>query len=118
MIGIRKRTVLIVLTILGLGLVATGLSALYSHYEYEDIRVGQGMYWIYSYGYPLDWLWYSEQVTWSFPGPKNYWFSVGYFLTDIAFWSATAFFVCYTLIRSVNTLHERRGSKDLSVINT
>ena len=102
----RKKTVLIVLAILALGLIGTGLSALYQQNEYirepyydpktpapviGPIKV--------SYGFPLGWHGYSLMYI----GPRNfrseYWFSLESLLLDAAFWIAISSIACIDIIK-------------------
>jgi hypothetical protein len=113
----RKKTVLIALTILALGLIGTGLSTLYTQNEYIGyppiVTVKE------SYGFPLGWYGYShiETMIYTFHPPEIYWFSLGSLLLDATFWIAISFFVSFTAMKSVNMSHKTRASKNLSVIN-
>lgn len=111
----RKKTALIVLVILALGLVGASLSALYEHGELTQGTLLGGTFKA-SYGFPLGWHGYSTNYggpplvypsTW----PVFYWFSLESFLLDIAFWSAiTSFAVFCTMF------YKTRAFKKLSVI--
>jgi hypothetical protein len=112
---LRKKSVLIVLVILAIGLVGTGLSAFYMQNEYSaDTTVTKFTDKI-SHGFPLGW--YGHSDTWGgIPFSATYWFSLESLLLDAAFWVAISFFVSFGAIKSVNRLHKTRASKNLSVI--
>lgn len=116
----RKRTLLVALAILALGVIGAGLSALYKQKDYSGnpptVTVKE------SYGFPLGWQGYS----WTEIGmpvfipvrtPKIYWFSFGSLLLDAAFWFAISFFACIVAMKSVDILRRTRASKNLSVTN-
>jgi hypothetical protein len=118
MVEMRKRTLLVALAILALGLVGTGLSTLLKQNEYIGsppvVTVKE------SYGFPLIWYGYSFQevgIPSPNPPPKTYWFSLGSLLVDGALWVAISFFVCIAAVKSVSILHKARASKNLSVTN-
>jgi hypothetical protein len=113
----RKKTVLIALIILALGLIGTGFSALYEQGEFIVTNFPMGTRKV-SYGFPLMWYGYSYAVV-MFPvsTPRLYWFSLESLLLDAAFWFAISFVVCIATMKSVNMLHRTRVSKNLSVIN-
>jgi hypothetical protein len=112
----RKKTALIVLVILALGLVGASLSALYEH----DERFGTilGGTFKASYGFPLGWHGYSTtyggpiRLFPSTPPPVDYWFSLESFLLDIAFWSAIS-----SLAVIATMFYKTKAFKKLSVIN-
>ena len=104
----RKKSVLIALVILALGLVGASLSTLYEH----DERFGSmlGGTFKASYGFPLGWHGYSTNYggpplvypsTW----PVFYWFSLESFLLDTAFWVVISFFVSLAAIKSAQALN-------------
>ena len=111
----RKRTLLVALTILALGLIGTGLSALYERDEFILTNFPMGTRKI-SYGFPLGWQGYSiVEVGIPDATPEIHWFSLGSLLLDAAFWFAISFFVYIAELKSVNMLHKKRASKNLSV---
>jgi hypothetical protein len=100
----RKKSVLIVLVILALGLVGIGLSTLYTQYGYTG-DFSKGTFKV-SYGFPL--VWYGYSVTTGrmpFFGPEVYWFSLGSLFLDAAFWFAISFFVSFVAIKSARALN-------------
>jgi len=107
----RKKSVLIALAILALGLIGTGLSTLYKQNEY----IGEPPVVTFkeSYGFPLGWQGYSFTETgipynnyWEIPhSPRVYWFSLESLLLDAAFWFAISFFVSFTAIKSARALN-------------
>ncbi len=105
----EKKTVLIGLIILVLGLVGTGLSALYQRDEFvRDPRHNSpsvGTIKVY-YGFPLAWYGYAEGGIgfWGFTR-KVYWFSLGSFLLDTPFWFAVCLFVSFAAIKSARVLN-------------
>lgn len=116
----RKKTTLIVVVILAIGLVGTGLSTLY--WQNGQITYFNGMQMTYkeSYGFPIGWYGYTQTEGSAIPingYPKIFWFSIGPFLLDAAFWFAISFFVSLAAIKSVTMLHKTRASKNKSVIN-
>jgi len=117
----RKKTVLIVLVILALGLIGTGLSTLYEHDELFGSMLG-GTFKA-SYGFPLGWHGYSTnyggpiRLFPSTPPPVDYWFSLESFLLDTVFWFAISSIGCIATIKSMNILHKARAAKNLSVVN-
>ena len=116
---LRKKSVLIVLVILALGLVGASLSALYEHDEEFGILNGTFKA---SYGFPVGWHGYSTNYGGAILLPPHttpvfYWFSLEAFLLDAAFWIAISSFTCIAIIKSVNILHKVRASKNLSTIN-
>jgi hypothetical protein len=110
MIGMRKRIVLIVLTILGLGLVATGLSSLYRQDEYTNFTGRLATYKVF-YGFPVGWYGYSELVGGApILNPIYvYWYSALSFLLDIAFWIAISSIGCFVILRSVSRLDRTKN---------
>jgi hypothetical protein len=116
----RKKSALIALAILALGLIGTGVSIIYVQNEFIGVHVGDPSVgtWKFSYGFPLSWYGYSQAVV-RVPTttPKTYWFSLESFLLDAAFWIAISFFTCIATMKSVSMLHKTRTSKNLSVIN-
>ena len=123
----RKKSALIALVILALGLVGTVLSTLYMQNEFIGEATPAGAVGTFKvfYGFPISWYGYSVTDTiggftthfWGISLPKIYWFSVGSLLLDAAFWIAISSFACIAIIKSVNILHKARASKNLSVIN-
>jgi hypothetical protein len=111
----RKKSVLLALVILTLGLVGTGLSALYQQNEQID-RTLLGFTHKVSYGFPLAWHGYSFTIG-AVHFPEIYWFSLGSLLLDAVFWVAISFFVCTATMKSVSILQKTRASRNLSVIN-
>jgi hypothetical protein len=109
----RKKTVLIALVILALGLVGTGLSTLYTRYEGTRepyIIKSSGLpitTFKVSYGFPLVWhgysLIYKGWIPWGFP--SEYWFSLESLLLDAAFWFAISFFGSFVAIKSARALN-------------
>jgi hypothetical protein len=101
----RKKTVLIALVILALGLVGTGLSALYTRNEY----IGEPPVVTFkkSYGFPLVWhgysLIYKGWIPYGFP--SEYWFSLESLLLDAAFWFVISFFVSFVALKSARALN-------------
>jgi hypothetical protein len=86
----RIKPVLIALLILALGLIATLISGFY-----EQNLSKPGLSKIV-YGFPLNWHGHSWIV---YPDmPTVYWFSLGFFLLDTAFWCLI--FALMTLISS------------------
>jgi hypothetical protein len=116
---IKKRTaILIAVVILALGLIGTGLSALYEQNEFITFEGGPMGTLKASYGFPLSWYGYSqEEVLAPISTPKMYWFSLESFLLDTALWLAISSFVCITAIKSVMVFRKARDSKILSAIN-
>jgi len=114
----RKRTLLIALAVIAIGVIGTGLSTLYRQNIITDFTGKQGVYKI-SYGFPLGWYGHSHTVGGIplFPSSETYWFSLESLLLDTAFWVAISFSVSIATIKSVNILHKARASKNLSVIN-
>jgi len=120
MVEMRKRTLLIALAAIALGLIGTGLSTLYTQKEYfgepPTVTVKE------SYGFPLGWQGYSWKVIGipiflPVPTSKVYWLSLGPLLLDAAFWIAISSIGYLAIIKSMNMVHKARASKDLSVIN-
>jgi hypothetical protein len=116
MVEMRKRTLLIALVILALGLIGTGLSALYQQNERIHITT-MGFTRKVSYGFPLSWYGYSDTRGIWVPFSMTNWFSLESLVLDAVFWFAISFFVSLGAIKSVNILHKRVASKNLSVIN-
>jgi hypothetical protein len=104
-----KKTVLIGLVILVLGLVGAGFSALYQRNEFiRDPRHNSpsvGTIKVY-YGFPLAWYGYTEGGIgfWGYT-IKVYWFSLGSFLVNTLFWSAVGLFVSFAAIKSARALN-------------
>jgi hypothetical protein len=116
----RKKSVLIALVILAIGLIGTGLSILYVQNEFIGVHIGDPSVgiWKFSYGFLLSWYGYSQAVVLApIPTPKTYWFSLESLLLDAAFWVAISFSLCIATMKSVNMLSKTRASKKLSVIN-
>jgi len=117
----RNKSVLIILVILSIGLIGTGLSALYTQKGYTDFTLGMTITLKTSYGFPLSWHGYSQtsgDVIPVKPLPSfDNWFSLESLLLDAALWFAISFFVTFATIKSVNMLHKTRTSKNLSVTN-
>jgi hypothetical protein len=118
MVEMRKRTLLIALAVIAIGLIGTGLSTLYRQNIITDFTGKQGVYKV-SYGFPLGSYGHSHILGGIpiFPSSETYWFSLGSLLLDAAFWIAISFFVSVATIKSVNILQKARASKNLSVIN-
>lgn len=119
MVEMRKRTILVALAVIAVGLIATGVSTLYERREFigDYNPAGAGMS-EFSYGFPLGWYGYSQAVGIIFSfSPKLYWFWIEPFLLDAAFWIAISAIGCLVIIKSMNMLHKTRASKNLSVIN-
>ena len=111
----RKKTVLIALAILALGLTGTGFSTLYRQSGY--IGDPPVVTFKVSLGFPLGWYGHSHTEGSAIPVngyPETYWFSLGSFLLDATFWVATSSFVCIAAMKSVNLLRKTRASKNLS----
>jgi hypothetical protein len=115
----KKKSALIVLVILALGVIGTSLSALYEQVEFipslnqptSTVKV--------SNGFPLTCHGYSYFVEPEIrlSGPSlTYWFSLGPLLVDAVFWFAISFFVCLAIVRSATAVR-KAASKILSVIN-
>jgi len=106
-----RKTALIVLAILALGLVGASLSALC---EYDERTGTLGGTFKASYVFPLGWHGYSTNYGGPLLRPRphlDYWFSLESFLLDIAFWSAiTSFAVFCTMF------YKTRAFKKLSII--
>jgi hypothetical protein len=122
----RKKTALMILIILGFGLIGTSLSTLYTQNEFNrDIKATtRNDTFKVSHGFPVGWYGYTQTSIWYLfhwtppsISPKIYWFSPESLLLDAAFWLAISFFVCVATMKSVNILHKRRASKNLSVID-
>ena len=123
MVEMRKRTLLVALAILEVGLIGTGFSTLYKQNEYvEDITANRVMVKV-SYGFPPGWYGYSNtrdivfQKHTYFWDSGIHWFSSESLLLDAVFWFAISFFVCIATMKLVNMLHKKGASKNLSVIN-
>jgi hypothetical protein len=116
----RKKSALIALVILALGLIGTSLSTLYKQNEHVGDITARIVTFKVSYGFPLSWYGYSRtsmgMPTFS-PIPEIYWFSLESLLLDAAFWFAISFSVCIATMKSVNMLRKARASKILSVID-
>ena len=118
----RKKTALIVLVILALGLIGTSLSTLYIQSEHVEDFTANTVTVNVSFGFPLAWHGYSRtndivfQKHTKFWDSDIHWFSSESLLVDVAFWFAISFFVCLIAIKSVNMSHKRVASKNLSVI--
>jgi hypothetical protein len=122
----RNKTVLIALVVLALGLVGTGLSALYQQQDWQTTEITTDKHmetFKESHGFPLSWYGYTQTTIWylshwnpPYNPPKVYWFSLESLLLDASFWFAISFFVSIA-IKSVSILHKARASKNLSVIN-
>jgi len=101
MMNLKKRTHLIVLTILVLGSVGTILSAFYLS-VYQDFVVYRT-----SYGFPFGW---HGHVISGGPVMEPFidadWFSAESLLLDIAFWFATSFLAVIAVQKFANMLHE------------
>jgi hypothetical protein len=121
MVEMRKRTLLIALAVIALGLIGTELSTLYKQNEY--IGIGGPLHNPLgtiktSYGFPLGYYGYSiDEYDLRIHGPQIYWFSLGSLLLDAAFWFAISSIGCISIIKSMNIFHKTRASKKLSVIN-
>jgi hypothetical protein len=106
MVEMRNRTLLVALAILALGLIGTGLSALYERQEFIVTNFPMGTSEV-SYGFPLGWHGYSFRWTgipWGIP-PLIYWFSLESLLLDAAFWVAISFFGSLAAIKSARALN-------------
>jgi len=111
----RKKTVLVALAILAFGLIGLSISALYQ--QPNQLIINPLMTVKTSYGFPLSWHGYSEQIV-SFDGKAIYWYSLQFLLIDIAFWFAISLFVCVATVKVADILQRIRASKNLSTINT
>jgi hypothetical protein len=109
----RKKTVLIVVVILALGLIGTGLSTLYQrneyirdpHYDPKSMGPPTGTIKVF-YGFPLAWNGYSQiEFGFRISAPSTYWFSLAPLLLDAAFWFAISFFVSFITIKSARVLN-------------
>jgi hypothetical protein len=103
----RKKTVLIALVILALGLTGTGLSALYERDEFIVTNFPMGTIKV-SYGFPLGWYGHSQTTgIWIpfVPSTGTYWFSLESLLLDASFWFAISFFVSLVAIKSARALN-------------
>jgi len=118
MVEMKKRTLLIALAVIALGLIGTGLSALYEQNEFIVTNFPMGTT-KFSYGFPLGWQGYSiVEVGFPVPDgiiPEIHWFSLESFLLDAAFWVAISSVGCIAIVKSMNMLHKARTSKKLSV---
>jgi len=124
----RKKSALIALVILALGLIGTGLSALYQQQGWQTTEITEDEYmstFKVSHSFPLSWYGYTQTRMWStshtnipYNPPEVYWFSLESLLLDAAFWVAISFFVCIATMKSVNILRKTEASKNLSVVNT
>jgi hypothetical protein len=114
MVEMRKRTLLIALAVIGLGLIFTGLSGLYTVFQLPE-NLWSGISKI-SYGFPFGWYGYFKRGH-----PDGflpvYWFSLESFLLDTAFWLGISTFGCFAIIKSMNMVHKARASKTLFVVN-
>jgi hypothetical protein len=113
-VQLKKKSVLIALAILALGLVGTVLSAFHMQNEsFSDTTIAKYTVNI-SHGFPLGW--YGHSVTYGeIPFSATNWFSIESLLLDAAFWIAISFLACIALIKSMNILHKTRASKNLAV---
>jgi hypothetical protein len=108
----RTAAILVAVVILGLGIIGTGLSTLYEQNEW--LILGQVATIKVSYGFPVSWYGYSFReggATPIYPPPRAYWFSLGSFLLDAAFWFAISFFVSIASVKPVKILLRKIGSK-------
>jgi hypothetical protein len=113
----RRKSVLVVLVILALGIIGTSLSTLYKQNEYIGYPPADTFK--ESYGFPLGWHGYSITGGSAIPVnplPKAYWFSLESLLLDVAFWFTASFFVCLAVVKSATTAR-KAASKIMSVIN-
>ena len=111
----RKKTVLIALVILALGLVGTGLSALYQQQDWQTTEITTDKYmgtFNVFYGFPLSWHGYAHTTIWylshwnpPYNPPKVYWFSLESLLLDVAFWFVISFFVSFVALKSARALN-------------
>jgi hypothetical protein len=112
-IVVKKGTaILVALVILALGVIGTSLSTLYEQDEWLDR--GAVTTFKVSYGFPVSWYGYSLTeggVIPVIPPPRAYWFSLGSFLLDAAFWFAISFFVSVATVKPVKILLRKIGSK-------
>jgi len=110
----RKRTLLVAMAILALGLIGLSLSA---QYQQPNELILKPLWTVKtSYGFPLSWYGYSEQIV-SLDGKSIYWYSVESLLIDSVVWFAISFFVCVATFKSVNISQRTRASRNLSAIN-
>jgi hypothetical protein len=111
----RKRTFVIVLAILSLGLTGMALS---SQYQQSNELIWTPFPTVIkaSFGFPLSWHGYSEQIV-GLDGTRIPWYSVEFLLIDTAFWFAISLFVCIATMKSVNLVQRTKVSKTPSVIN-
>jgi hypothetical protein len=107
MLNLKKRTHLIVLTILVLGSVGTILSAFYLS-VYQDFVVYRT-----SYGFPFGW---HGHVISGGPVIEPFidadWFSAESLLLDIAFWFAISTIMIITTIKSVSIVRKKKIQKN------
>jgi len=111
----RKRILLIALAIVGLGLIATGLSTFYGEKDYSGSPIRNPVTTVKeSCGFPLGWYGYSYIIEMMPVGHTEmvYWFSLESFLLDIGFWFAIS-----SLAVIAVTFHKTSAFKKLSVIN-
>ena len=97
----RKKTALAILIVLAFSLIGTGLSALREQSEFISYGGGLGTLKV-AYGFPLNWIGYSEAQVFAPIFNKIYWFSLESFLMDTGFWLAvsfTAYIVAMELVR-------------------
>jgi hypothetical protein len=118
MVEMRKRTLLVALAILALGLIGTGISTLYRRNIITDFTGKQAVYKV-SYGFPLGWYGHLHILGGIpiFLSSETYWFSLESLLLDAAFWITISSIGCLAIIKSMNMLHKARASENLSVIN-
>jgi len=112
----RTRILLIALAVLAVGLIGTSLSSLCENQnEMIEVRPFAPNHWV-SFGFPVSWYGYREQTYPELDGARFYWFSLGSFLVNTAFWIAISTLGYFVVAISINMLHKARASKNLSVI--
>jgi len=112
----RKRMLLVALAIIGLGMIATGLSTLYRYRGYSgELPV---VTFTESRGFPMGWYGYSQIVE-MMPTlhPQVYWYSVGSLLLDAVFWIAISSIGYVAIVKSISMVHKKGATNNLSVIN-
>jgi len=113
----RKKIVLIALVILAFGLIGTSLSSLCENQnEMIEVRPFAPNHWV-SFGFPVSWHGYREQIYPEVERFRFYWFSLGSFLVNTVFWIAVSTLGYFVIAITINISHKARASKNLPVIN-
>jgi hypothetical protein len=110
MVEMRKRTLLIVLSILLLGSLGTILSSFYLSI-YANFVVYKT-----SYGFPIGWHGHESAGGVALePFYDADWFSLESLLLDIAFWFAISSLAVVATIKAVSMLHKRRMERTKNI---